>query len=46
MLGIDSSNSLPDYAMFGRLEDSSWFMWMRITTVPEYNFSANDNIMA
>ncbi len=25
MFGIDSSNSLPDYAMFGRLEDGSWF---------------------
>ncbi len=26
--GIDSSNSLPDHAMFGRLEDGSWvIMW-------------------
>ncbi len=24
MFGIDSSNSLPDYAMFSRLEDSSY----------------------
>ncbi len=23
----DSSNSLPDHTMFGRLEDGSWFMW-------------------
>ncbi len=27
MFGIDSSNSLPDYAMFGHLEDGSWFTW-------------------
>ncbi len=27
MFGIDSSNSLPDHAMFGHLEDGSWFMW-------------------
>ncbi len=27
MFGIDSSNLLPDYAMFGRLEDGSWFTW-------------------
>ncbi len=27
MLGIDSSNSFPDHAMFGRLEDGSWFTW-------------------
>ncbi len=27
MIAIDSSNSLPDHAMFGRLEDGSWFMW-------------------
>ncbi len=27
VFGIDSSNSLPDHAMFGRLEGGSWFMW-------------------
>ncbi len=27
MFGIDSSNSLPDHGMFGRLEDGSWFTW-------------------
>ncbi len=27
VFGIDSSNSLPDHAMFGRLEDGSWFKW-------------------
>ncbi len=25
--GIDSANSLPDYTMFGRPEDGSWFTW-------------------
>ncbi len=27
MFGINSTNSLPDYAMFGRLEDGSWLAW-------------------
>ncbi len=27
VFGIDCSNSLPDHAMVGRLEDGSWFTW-------------------
>ncbi len=33
MFGIDSSNSLPDYAIIGCLEDGSWFMWKMQTHI-------------
>ncbi len=37
---IDSSNSLPDHAMFGRLEDDSWFMRrMRQFTLAEHTLA-------
>ncbi len=34
MFGIVSSNSLPDYAMFGRPEDGSWFLLTHSQTMP------------
>ncbi len=41
MFGIDSSNSLPDHAMFGRLEDGSRFMWkMHQYTLAKHTLAA------
>ncbi len=41
VFGINSSNSLPDYAMFGRLEDGSWFTWkMHQFTLAKYTLAA------
>ncbi len=41
MFGIDSSNSLPDHAMFGRLEDGSWFKWkMHQYTLAKHTLAA------
>ncbi len=41
MFGTDSSNSLQDRAMFGRLEDGSWFMWkMHQYTLAKHSLAA------
>ncbi len=41
VFGIDSSNSFPGHAMFGRLEDGSWFTWkMHQFTLDKHTLAA------